>query len=791
MLKNYLIITLRNILRHKLFFFINIFGLSTSMTICLIALMAVKDQMGYDTFHPQADRTYRITTEMVQANGDHFQLASSPLPLSAILQQEYSLAEHTVRLYPTLQGKASNSGKQLDLKGTFTDATFFAVFGFPMEKGDAKTALTAPNSIVLSKETANKFFGSTEPIGQVISIKELGDFQVTGVLAEAPGKSHISFEAFASMSSVPLLEKSGKLTNKLSQWHSVMQGYTYVTLKEPASKGKLTEALDQISARLAEQTDAENTTELYFEAQALSNITPGYDLYNEIGRGFTWKMVAGVISISFIILLSACFNYTNLSIARSLTRAKEVGIRKVAGAFRYQIFMQFILEAIVISLLSLGTACLLLMVIIDYTPFGPETPPDKYMFLYFLVFSLFAGLLAGSLPAWVLSSFLPVRALKNLTTIKLFGSVNLRKSLIVAQFVMSLVITIFLMVTYRQFNYMTHADYGFSSKDILTIPLQGISYTLLSSELSKVNGVERISATSTNLGRDVTGNMEVKVEPGSNPVQLGYYAVDANFIDNMRLQLLAGHTFPATASPTEKSIIINERVLASLGIKTPVEAIGRLLWMNDSSQVQIAGVLKDFHYQPLSNPIGTMALYYNPEAYNYIHVKVAHTHSPLLIQQLEQAWKKINPSQPFTYSWFEKDLNERRGAWDLISTLGFLAFVAITIACLGLLGMVTFTAETHQKEISIRKVMGASVWDLVVLLSKSFVILLLVAGLIALPLGYLSGTIFLYNFAYRVDIGAEVLLISFMGLLAIGLLAIGTQTYRVAAANPSDILRNE
>jgi putative ABC transport system permease protein len=791
MLKNYLIITLRNILRHKLFFFINIFGLATSMCICLIALMAIKDQLNYDNFHPQADRTYRITTEIENPDGNHFQLASSPLPLTTTILKEYALAEHAVRLYPALKGKASNRGKELDLKGAFTDPAFFSVFGFTLEKGDVKTALSAPNSIILSKETAIKFFGSNEPIGQVISLKEQGDFLVTGVLADAPGKSHITFEAFASMASVPVLEKSGKLTEKLTQWNSVMEGYTYITLKETASKRKLTEALNQISAHLTELDKSNNGSTINFEAQALTSITPGKDLYNDIGKGYTRKMVAGVISISLIILLSACFNYTNLSIARSLTRAKEVGIRKVAGAFRYQIFMQFILEAIVISLLSLGVACLLLMVIIDYTPFGPETPPDTYMFLYFLVFSLFAGLMAGTLPAWVLSSFQPVRALKNLTAINLFGSINVRKSLIVSQFVLSLVATVFLMVTYRQFNYMIHADYGFSAKDILTIPLQGTSYPLLSSELSKINGVERISAISTNLGRDVTGTMELKVQPSSNPVQVGYYAVDANFIATMRLKLLAGHTFSATASSAEKHIIINERTLAALGIKTPVEAIDRVLWMNDSSQVRIAGVLKDFHYQPLSNPIGTMALYYNPEAVDYLNVKVTHIHSSLLIQQLEQAWKKINPSQPFTYSWFEKDLNERRSAWDLISTLGFLAFLAITIAYLGLLGMVTFTAETRQKEISIRKVMGASVWDLVVLLSKSFVILLLVAGLIALPLGYLGGTVFLYNFAYRVAIGADILVISFVGLLAIGLLAISTQTYRVAAANPADILRNE
>jgi putative ABC transport system permease protein len=502
-------------------------------------------------------------------------------------------------------------------------------------------------------------------------------------------------------------------------------------------------------------------------------------------------MMLGVIGISLIILLSACFNYTNLSVARSLTRAKEVGIRKVVGAFRHQIFTQFILEAMLVSLLSLGMAYILLQFIMEYTGFGSGSPPDRYMLLYFLLFSLFAGLLAGTLPAWILSSFQPVRALKNLTTVKLFGSVHLRKSLIVIQFVMSLVIIIFLSVTYRQFSYMTHADYGFRSKNILTIPLQGSSYQLLSHEIGQLNGVERISATSTNLGRDVTGVIEAKMQPASEPIQIGYYAVDAHFIENMDLHLLAGHTFPENTSASGQHMIINEKASLALGLENPTEAPGKVLWINDSIQVLIAGVVKDFHYQPLSNPIGPVVFLYFPQAFNYLNVKVNDTHPALLIQHIEQAWKKVNPTEPFAYSWFEDDLYRHHAAWDTVSTLAFLAFVAVSIACLGLLGMVTFTAETRRKEVSIRKVMGAGVWDVVVLLSKSFATLLIVAGLIALPIGYLSGSIFLHNFAYRVDVGAEVLLISIVVLLTIGLLAIVSQTYRVAVANPADTLRNE
>ncbi|QHT70431.1 FtsX-like permease family protein [Rhodocytophaga rosea] len=796
MFKNYFTIAIRNISRNKLFSFINIFGLAMSMSICLIAIMTIKDQFSYDTFHLHAERIYRINTEFTNPDGDHFELASSPLPLQSIFQKDYALAQQMVRLYPALQGKASTAAKELQINGTFADASFFQVFGFTLEQGNPLTALDAPNRIVISKETAIKFFGSQNPIGQMLTFKELGSFQVSGVMKEAPGHSHLEFDTYASMSSVPLLEKTGKLTPRLNQWDSYMQGYTYVLIKKTANKPQLKAALTQISDRLNKESGSKSSGYIAFGVQSLGSITPGFGLYNELSRGATWNMIFTVIGITFIILLSACFNYTNLSIARSLNRAKEVGIRKVAGAFRYQIFMQFMAESILVSLLALGFAFVFLRLMMDYAPFRHEIIPDipisADLLISFLLFSVCAGAIAGALPAWVLSSLEPVRVLKNLSTLKLFGSINLRKSLIVVQFVLSMVITIFLTVIYRQFNYMATADTGFRQENILTIPLQGVEYKALRTDLQNLAGVEYVSATSATLGKHVSGTTSLQITKQATPIEVNYYFVDEDFIATMDLKLLTGNTFAIQTAnnSTEKAIVVNEKALEALQLPLG-QAIGQQVWMNDTTQVTIAGVIRDFHYQPMGSPIRPMMLRYRPSAFAYIQVQVNPLQAESLVPQIKHIWQTHNRLVPFAFSWLQEDLYENRAAWGTVSLLGFLSFMTITIAWLGLLGMVTYTAQVRQKEISIRKVMGASEWKLVVLLSKGFLKLLLFAGMIAIPIGYVSGYIFLNNFAYRVSVGLEVILLSFLALLSIALVAIGSQTYKVASSNPANILRNE
>ncbi len=795
MLLNYLKIALRSLLRHRLFSCINLFGLASSMAVGLIALTLVWDQLSLDQFHPHADRIFRITTEVANQQGQQYQLASSPLPLAPALQADYDLVSHAARLYPALSGKARTAEKELSVKGAFTEPAFFKVFGFRLKIGNARTALALPRTVVLSEETAVRFFGKQNPIGKVLSFDQQGDFQVTGILQTPPGKSHLQFEAYASLATVPALEQAGKLKPMLQQWNEAWSGYTYVVLKEKSKVAKLTEAAEQLATRWSRFGSTTAPVRLHFNIQPLGDITPSRYLENEVGRGATWGMVAAEIGLAFIILLSACFNYTNLAIARSLVRAKEVGVRKVMGASRSQLFAQFIAESLLLALFSLiiayqlfcwmGQSSLLVEM-------APQLGTQVKLFIAFLLFGLGVGLMAGALPAWILSSFQPIQALKQLATVKLFGGATLRKSLVVIQFVISLVLTIFLSAIYQQFSFMATADYGFRPENILTIPLQGNDPQVLANEISHLSGVKQVSATSTNLGKHTTGTTSLRTVKNGEPLPASFYFVDTSFVSTMGLHLLAGnHPGVGSTDSTEREVILNETAIHWLGWKRPTDAIGQRVWLADSLEVEISGVVQDFHYQSMAIPIAPLAFRFPQEGFSYLNVKVSTKNPELLLAQVRKIWKKLHPHQPFESRWFSEELYEQREAGGTVSTVAFLALLAISIACLGLLGMVIYTVETRRKEVGIRKVMGASVRDIVLLLSTQFVRLIGLAGLISLPIGYVASAVFLYNFAYRVNFGVGSLLLCFGSLLLIGGLTISFQVYRAAIANPAESLRTE
>ena len=798
MLKNYLKIAIRNLSRHKLFSFINIFGLALSMSVCLLVMIHAREQLSYDKFHPYPNRTYRIISEITNKQGSGFRFASSPLPLATALSSNYGLIEKSARIYVAADEKAVAGKKELTVNTAFTEPAFLDVFGFKLKDGNERRALTEPNSIILNKETAEKFFGSSNAIGQIVNLPRLGNFLVTGVLEKPAGKSHIDFDAYLSMSSVPLLEKSGKLPAVLDLWNATIPAYTYVLLKKDASKKQLDKAVAQISAILVRHSKSklEGKESFAFEVQPLNKIILGEELNNSIGNiGSKGKMLAEVLT-GFIILLSACFNYTNLSIARSLNRGKEVGMRKVSGASRYQVFGQFILESVFIAFLSLGFAYVLLQLMIDHAPFINEIVSldfsfDSGLFVWFGLFTLFTGLLAGALPAWVLSSFKPVQVLKNLSNVKLFGSNRFRKVLIIVQFILALVITIFTTIASRQFSYMANADPGYDRGNLLVVPLQGTDQATLAAEIGRLSGVQNITASSDVFGRNSSGSILAKLQTEKEPVKIDYYDVDRNFIATMGLKLATGQNFPADVNETkEQFVIINERAARVLGFKTAADAIGKTISLNDSTEVRVAGVMKDFHFQSLAVPLSPLLLRYRPQAYNVLLVKTTAINKTLPAE-IEAIWKRTNPAQQFKSSWLKEDLYKRQSAWGTVSMLGFLAFMTITIASLGLFGMVIYNTETRRKEIGIRKVMGASVTTIIGLLSKSFLKLVVIAGLIALPIGYVCGFLFLNIFANRVEIGFGSLVFSFLGLLLIVMVTISSQILKVATANPINSLRTE
>lgn len=786
MLKSFIKIAWRNCWKHKLFSFINIFGLALSLAVCMLILVQVKEDLGYDTFHPNAGRTYRVLSDIAEnKNGNKYTLASTPLPLSAELARQTGIVEASVQIYPALKGKAAGNEKELHINGAFTDPSFFTVFGFKLSAGDARTALSAPNGIVLSRETAQRFFNEVDPIGKMLIFKDLGLFQVTGVMEPPPGKSHLQFDAYASSFIAGPLQQPGALAQQKNNWNTLNEAYTYVLLKKGVGLPQLNALLTRLSSTPSLRSDEGSVR---FTPQALSRITPGSDgIYNEIGRGTVWAKLLTIIGIGFILLLAACFNYTNLTIARALTRAKEVGIRKVSGATRAHVFLQYVVESVMIALLALALACLLL---VQFKPGFHFTP---VLLVVVVFFTIVTGSLAGAFPAWILSAFKPVHVLKTVLTQKLFGSLSLRKGLMVFQFSLSLLVLIFLSAYYRQFSYMETLNPGFYSQNILTVPAP-TKAAIFSNEITRISGVERLSATSETFGMRGSGSVLVYLNKPveGQGISTNFYFTDAGMIPLHRLKLVAGGNFPATGEgDKEQYVILNEKAVQVLNFKSAVNAVGKTVWLNDSTAVEIKGIIRDFNDAGVARQITPLVLRSKAGEYNYLNIEVNATDREQVVKKVAAAWKNLHPQVPFTYEWLDKKIANREDQSDMYATLGSLAVITISIAALGLLGLVIYTVETRQKEISIRKVVGAATSQLLFLLSKGFLKMLVVSGLIAMPAGYICSFIFLQNFPSRVPFGIGTLLASFLFLLAIGLVTILSSTYRAATANPVKNLRTE
>lgn len=797
MIKSYIKIAFRVLSKNKLISFINIFGLGLSMSVGLMIMIRLQDQFSYDDFHPQPNRTFRITSGFAKKNETEWKLASTPLPLDKALRDAPDNIESAVNIYPAFSGKAAVAGKEIHINGAFTHSSFFDVFGFTLASGNPSTALQLPNSVVINQSTADKFFGATNPLGKVIGMENGSNYIITGVLKNIPGKSHLNFDAYASYSSVAQLERDKKLPAKSENWYAFDAGYTYVLLKKNVEKSALIRQLNLMANNL---NSINRTGTCQFNLQRIDKITPGTDyLNNDIGKGGSWGKIYFEISMSLLILLAACFNYTNLTIARALTRAKETGIRKIVGAKRFQVFTQYVIESVLVALLALVFSWFILSLVIQYAPFNDdyEFIPSAFRYhislvVWSITFALFTGLLAGSAPAWILSSFKPLRVLKSLSTAKVWGKLSLQKVFIVFQYSLSLTIIIFLFAFYRQFEFMAKADPGFKKDNVLVIPLHGMDAKIAAQKILTISGVESVSAMSSSFGKRFLGmNAQVWIGSQKDALPLNYYYTDESFIPAMKISFVAGKNFPVTNGNTENYMILNEKAVHTLGIAKVENAVGQKLWLNDSTRLEITGVVKDFSYEGSGRPIAPLAFRNKQTACNYLYITCGNADKTNLEARIKKAWSTLAPSQPFTYSRLDEVLDESNSQKATVSLLGYLAFIALSIASLGLLGLVIYTIEVKRKEISIRKIIGASEKQLVQILSQQFIKLIVLAGFIAMPFGFIAGFLFLQNFTFRIHFGVWNVLSCFLFLFCIGLFTIVSQTYKAATSNPVKHLRTE
>lgn len=807
MLSNYILTGLRNLRRHRFFSFINIFGLAIAMSICMAMIMLVADQVSYDRHNSNAQRIYRVKTIDVDDQGnvtDSQWNAASPLPLAQELTTNYTGVAEAVRLRRSFGNgwmAIENQDVNVPLAGFFADPNVLSFFEYELQYGDPATALKNPFSVVLTRKAADKLFEDENPVGKTIKVGDQGLYTVTGVLKDTRNKSHIVFEALASMGSAESLEQSGKLTRSAEDWHNYWTGWTYIRMDEGKTEEEIQSRLDRIYEQYI-TTAKPGDNKMKFGLQPLLRITPGSIMNNSIGPQLPWQFVYFLGGLSLVILLTSCFNFTNLSIARSLTRAREIGVRKVSGAGRLQIFSQFITESVLVAAAALVMAVAMLIflkpMILQLNLaqlFRWDLYDGTMVYAIFALFAIVVGILAGLFPAVVLSGFQPVKVLKNLNNVRLFSRMGMRKALLVSQFSLSLFFIATVIIIYNQLNLFTHHDHGFNMKNNVAVKLNNTSYQNLKTELQKYNNITAVSAAShvPAAGTSMGNEFKRKLEDLAS-INAGIFQIDEDYARNMQLKLLAGEFFNAEKGASNRNfVVINETASKQAHFSRPQDAVGEtIVFPNDTTTKIILGVVSDYNHRDLTREITPMLLFYKPESFSIVQVAYSGSYEKAILS-IEKAWSSVNPGLKADYIEVESEINQFYNIvfGDLSKVLAFVSFLAIIISCLGLLGMATYATETRLREISIRKVLGSSGLSLVMLLSKGFLGILLISVIIGIPLVWFVNNLWLELIAYHTTVSPGVIAISVLLLMLFGVITVGSQTLRATFVKPVDNLKSE
>ncbi|MBI3218860.1 MAG: ABC transporter permease [Bacteroidetes bacterium] len=813
MLKNYFKISIRTIWKHKVFSFINIFGLAVAMSICMLIILMLADQHRYDQFHGKRDRIYRILTKIPKSLKPN---ASSPFPLASAMKSDYSIVEDATHLVPGVGGDAVYEQRSAEMRGFFADQSFFNVFSFELEKGNKDKALTSPNAMIISTEIAHILFKDEEPIGKTVEFTNRGlshlvkdgestptywgTYTITGVIDHQKQKSHIKFGVLISASTITSLHADEKIRDMSDNWSEYSNCYTYVLLHPENTPEDLTRALGEIVAH--KYTNAAELKGLKLIGQPLPAITPGIFVGNPISFSLPIEVYYFLSFLAFAIMLSAGVNYTNLSTARALTRAKEIGVRKVTGAKRKDLIYQFLSESILIAFLAMILAMILLQFmkpafrglwVNQYLNF--ELPENISVYFYFVLFTLLVGLLAGIYPAFRLSKLQPILAIQKKES-SFSKKLGMQKFLSVSQFIISLFFITTSILIYNQFKHHLSIDYGFNAKPIVNIKLQGNDYTKVSNELSKLPGVISISASDYLPATGTQNGTALKIVGSEKDyLSLTVLVTDEKFADNFALKIVAGKNLPAFNQAADRFILVNESAVNKFGYQHPSEIVGQLMEQyNTGETFEVIGVIKDFRFRMPSEQeaIAPLMIYDRPASLRYANVKIAAANRSQTLAKIEDTWKRIDPVHLLDCQFYDEQLAEtNQGLVDIVSIIGCFAFLAILIACLGLLGMATYTTERRIKEIGIRKVMGAENRAIIWLLSKGFLKMLALSIIVGAPVSYFVNNFWLQYFPNRVDFGIGTVLFGIFILMFLGLITIGSQTWRASKGNPADTLRME
>jgi putative ABC transport system permease protein len=810
MLKNYLKIAWRNLQKNRTFSLINILGLAAGLASFILISLYVWDELSYDRSHARAKDIYRIQSD-IRFGGSDLSLATSADPMGAMLQKDYPSVEKFTRIYASEGSKMIRKGNEYinELAVAYADSTFFDVFSFKALAGNLRSALNEPNTVVITETAARKYFGTKDVLGKMVEVKADASelYKITGVVEALPRNSHFHFDFFLSMDNVDygfgnflshnfhtylLLRPDARAADLEKQFPTFINKYVLPQasqVMEVKSMAEFEKAGNQLSYSLIPLTDI----------HLHSNRHPELEVNGRIE--YVWIFSA----VALFILLLACINFMNLSTARSAARAREVGIRKVMGTSRNSLVAQFITESVLMVFVSLLIALGIIFLVLPL--FNEMSSKDMQWSDIFkasfapLLFAipLVVGFFAGIYPAFFLSRFQPVKVLKGKQDGGLKKS-NLRSALVIFQFATSIILIIATIVVYRQLNHIRTTDLGYQKEQVLVINNTyaiGSNVQAFKNEILKIKGVKAATMSSylpvPSSRSDNTFSKDAVMD-SRNSLNQQVWRVDHDYLPVLGMKMLKGRWFSRDFGADSSAIVINETSAALFGFDDPV---GKKLYTGeDGTQAQnkaytIIGVVKNFNFESLRNEVGPLAMRLGDAPYSGIF-RIQSDQIPAMVEEMEQVWKKMGPSMAFSYQFLDQQFDNMYRAEQRMGNIGLsFAILAIFIACLGLFGLVTYMAEQRTKEIGVRKVLGASVADIVGLMSKEFLLLVVAASVIAFPVAYFVLNRWLQDYASRIQIGWWIYLLAGLATLLIALATIGMQSIKSALANPIKSLRSE
>jgi putative ABC transport system permease protein len=800
MIKNYFIIAWRNLWKNKTFSLINIFGLSIGLACCILMFLFIQHELSYDKFNIHASNIYRITSEAESTNGKT-NLAITPAPWAPLMKKDFPEINNYVRIFKAEKSIIGQPGQQKFYENDllYADSTFFDVFSFGLLKGNRKQALDKPNSIVLTRETAEKYFGQEDPIGKTLEINSqvgTSTVEVTGIADEIPSTSHLKFNALIS------LQTLGDLSS-LWAFH-IFQSYVLIN-NNTSTQALERKFIDFANKYINSNPQADGKQDIHL--QPLSNIHLRSKMIGEIGVNGDIKYVYIFTGIALFILLIACFNFTNLSTARSLSRAKEVGLRKVVGAERQQLIRQFMSETILFALIALALAIIIAILVLPlFNQLSDRQMSfnlnNNYALIGLLVLLvLLVGLLAGIYPAIILSSFKPIEVLKSKFQ-KTAKGVSFRKVLVTLQFVISIALIASTIIVAKQLQFLKNKKLGFDKENVVIVSLpKDMDSTRLQTFKNSIlnNGViSNVAAASSVPGINIPIN---QVNDGNTDLtkalSMQMLFTDNDFISTMNMKIVAGRDFSNEyATDKTEGFILNEEAVKKTGWRNPAEAIGKTFqWVNPGRVMKsgkVIGVVQNFNITPLKSAVQPLVMHYSPIRFQYLYVRFNQLNAGNAIGFVEKKFKEIYPKQSFEYNYLDETLNRMYISERKTSQIfSYFSSLAIMIACLGILGLSLYSIQQRIKEIGIRKVLGASIIRITSELVKDFLKPVLIAAIIAFPIAWFTMNKWLQDFAYRTNIGWWIFIAAGLLALIIALITVSVQAIKAASANPVKSLRTE